>query len=466
LFGPARECCGVFGVAGADDAVQRTFLGLYALQHRGEESCGIASTDGRELVCHHGMGHVNEVLTPDVLEGISNPTAIGHVRYSTTGVSTLTNAQPIVVKYAGGPIAVAHNGNLVNAAALRREYEANGSIFQTTCDSEIIVHLLADPRHMAREDCMLHSLDQLRGSFSLLLLTPDRMIVARDPNAFRPLCLGELAGTYVAASESCALTQIGANYFRDVHPGEAVFIGPDGLESATFCSEDRIRPTHCIFELIYFSRPDSYVFGQGVHETRKRFGRRLAEDHPAEGDVVVPVPDGGNSAAIGYAEQSGIPLDLGLIRNHYVGRTFIQADQARRNAGVEVKLSPVPDVVRGKRVILVEDSIVRGTTSRAKVAQLRDAGAREIHMRITCPPHRFPCYYGIDFQGKRELVAAQHTVDEIRRFLKLDSLCYLSVESMLSCVKPPSENYCVACFTGQYPVEPAEQVHKHALERV
>ena len=461
----AREACGVFGICGVDDAAQKAFLGLFALQHRGEESCGIVTSDRGKLIGHRDMGHVSEVFTPDVLGQLPGRSAIGHVRYSTTGSSQISNAQPLMMDYAAGQIAVAHNGNLVNAAGLRERYEQHGSIFQTTCDSEIIVHLLAKPDHAQRPDCMSHCLDRLRGSFSLLVMTPESVIAARDPNAFRPLCLGRLEDAYVVASETCALEQIGASYWREVNPGEVITISENGFDSHIFADPERIRPSHCIFELIYFARPDSRVFGQNVHTVRKQFGAQLAKEHPVDADVVIPVPDGGNSAAIGYAAESGIPLDFGFIRNHYIGRTFIQADQKRRSAAVEVKISAVPEVVRGKRVVVVEDSIVRGTTSRGKIVQLREAGAREIHMRITCPPHRFPCYYGIDFQAKRELIASYHSIDEIRRFLKLDTLGYLSVEGMLSCVEPPPEHYCVACFTGEYPVAGEGEVSKHALER-
>jgi len=460
----AKEYCGLFGVFGHQDAVQKTFLGLYALQHRGEESCGIATTDGKKILSCRAMGLVSEGLTPDALESVKNPTAIGHVRYSTTGASRIENAQPFVANYANGQIAIAHNGNLVNTAELRREYERHGAVFQTTMDTEVIVHLIAKPSHASREEGFVHCLNHLKGAYSLLILTPDEMVAARDPHGYRPLSLGVVDGAHVVASETCALRQVGAEYIRDVDPGEMIRISKWGMRSHRFVPEGQIRPQHCIFELIYFARPDSSVFGQNVHEVRKKLGAQLAREHPVEADVVIPVPDGGNSAAIGYAQESGIPLDRGFIRNHYIGRTFIQAEQGARASNVAIKLSPLAEVVKGKRVIVVDDSIVRGTTSRAKLAQLRAAGARELHMRVTCPPHCFPCYYGIDFQAEGELIAARHSVDEIRDFLKLDSLGYLSVDGMLDCVRPPRENYCTACFTGKYAIPVKDTVSKDSLE--
>ena len=477
--GRPREACGLFGIYGDEEAAYDTFLGLYSLQHRGEESCGIASTNGTEIVSHREMGLVSDTLTPGVLARLKNRVAIGHVRYSTTGGSRLENAQPFVAGYSGGPIAIAHNGNLVNTAQLRRDYERRGGVFQTTTDTEVIVHVLAKSgrpfdgaqgrsgrlsKGGAAGERFGECLNALKGSYSLLILTPRELIAARDPHGFRPLSLGELKGAYAVASETCALRQVGARYVRDIEPGEMVRITDGDLESHRFAPPSEIRPQHCIFELIYFARPDSMVFGQNVHEVRKKLGAQLAREHPVEADVVVPIPDGGNSAAIGYSRESGIPLDYGFIRNHYIGRTFIQASQAQRSIGVAIKLSPVEEVVRGKRVVVVDDSIVRGTTSRAKLAQLRDAGASELHMRVTCPPHCHPCYYGIDFQAKRELIAARSPLEEIRRFLKLDSLGYLSVDGMLSCVKPPKENYCAACFTGEYAVPPCAEDGKFSLE--
>ena len=462
----ATESCGIFGIFGHDHAVEKTFLGLYALQHRGEESCGIASTDGTTIRSHRAMGLVNDALTPEVLHGLRNRTAIGHVRYSTTGASRIENAQPFVANYSQGPIAVAHNGNLVNASGLRRAYGRHGAVFQTGMDTEVIVHLIAKPSHTRRQEGFIHCLNHLKGSYSLLILTTDELVAARDPYGYRPLSMGEVDGAVVIASETCALNQVGARHVRDVRPGEMIRLSESGVQTHQF-AEERNRPTqHCIFELIYFARPDSVVFGQNVHQVRKRFGVQLAREHPVDTDVVVAVPDGGNSAAVGYAQESGTPLDYGFIRNHYVGRTFIQKDQDRRAAGVAIKLSPLREVIEGKRVIIVDDSIVRGTTSRAKISQLRDAGAKEIHMRVTSPPHAYPCYYGIDFQAKDELVAAERSVEEIRQFLKLDSLGYLSVEGLLGCLRPPAEGYCTACFTGRYAVRPKEEVSKLRLEVV
>ncbi len=460
----ARERCGLFGIFGVPDAVENTFLGLYALQHRGEEGCGVASSDGKHIIYHRQMGLVSEVFSPELIEKLRNPHAIGHNRYSTTGSSISVNLQPLVVSTAKGEMAVAHNGNIVNAAQLRRECESRGSIFQTTMDSEVVVHLMARPGRGDLIESLVDALRELKGAFSLVLLVPNAVIGVRDRLGFRPLCVGEKDGTYVLASETCALDQIGANYLREVEPGEVVVISDDGLKSRRFCDEGEVRPHRCIFELLYFARPDSLVFGQNVHLVRKRFGVKLAEEHPADADVVIPVPDGGNSAALGYAERSGIPFDFGFIRNHYVGRTFILASQTSRDTKVRVKLNPVAEVVRGKRLVVVDDSIVRGTTSKAKIGQLRQAGAKEIHMRITSPPHRFPCYYGIDFQARQELIAAGRSEEEIAKFLGLDSLGYLGVDGLLDCVQPPRDSYCLACFTGDYAEEPPEHLHKLVME--
>ena len=464
MSGEAAESCGLFGIYGHDNAVAIASLGLYALQHRGEESCGIASADGAEIVYHRAMGHVSDALTPEILKKLHNPFAIGHVRYSTTGASRIENAQPFVAGYAGGQIAVAHNGNLINASSLRAEYESHGAIFQTTMDTEVIVHTLADPRLAPPENAFAQAMNRLRGAYSLLILTRDEMIAVRDPHGIRPLSLGRLGGAHVVASETCALKQTGAQYVRDIEPGEMVRCSKWGCKSSRFAPPETILPKHCVFELIYFARPDSLVFGQNVHQARKRLGAALAREHPVEADIVIPVPDSGNSAAVGYARESGIPLDLGFIRNHYIGRTFIQADEVRRSSGVELKLAPVEEVVRGKRVIVVDDSVVRGTTSRRKIAQLREAGAKELHFRVSCPPHRHPCFYGIDFQAKGELIAAQNPVESIRRFLDLDTLAYLSVEGMLACLAPPPEHYCTACFTGDYCETPEDAMNKYRME--
>jgi len=450
-FGP-KECCGLFGCFGCPDAAEKVYYGLYALQHRGEESAGIASTDGENLTGYRGMGLVGDVFNESLLQALHNPAAIGHLRYSTMGSSSIVNAQPMIFTYSAGKVAIAHNGQLTNAGSLRDKFEANGAIFQTTSDTEVIVHLMASPEYAKEPDGILHALQDVRGAFSLLLLTSEEMIGLRDPHGFRPLCLGEIDCGIVLASETCALDHLGGRYIRDIEPGEAVFINKDGVRSVRYCGEGSITPKFCIFELIYFSRPDSRVYGQNVHLFREALGRKLAEEQPAEADIVVSVPEGGNSAAMGFSKQSGIPLERGFIRNHYIGRTFIQPAQTIRVRQVELKLNPVREVVAGKRVIVIDDSIVRGTTSRSRVKLLRQAGAEKVHVRITCPPHRFPCFYGIDFQIKKELIAAQHSVEEIAAFLDADSLGYLSVPGMLSCGASPDEHYCAACFTGGYPV--------------
>lgn len=460
----AKESCGLFGIYGCEDAAERVYYGLYSLQHRGEESAGIASTDGKDILYHKGMGLVNDVIKPPILKSLKNPIAIGHVRYSTVGSSNASNAQPLVVDYYKGKVAVAHNGQLTNAKRLREEFEANGSIFHTTSDTEIIVHLMAKPLNMMQKS-LSPVLSQLRGSFSLLFLTPEEMVGVRDPHGFRPLALGRLNGNYVMASETCALDQVGAEYIRDVNPGEAVYIGKNGIRSEYYCPQRNVKPAFCIFELVYFSRPDSKVYGESVHLFRKKLGAKLVEESPVDADVVISVPEGGNSAAIGYSHASGIPFDRGFIRNHYVGRTFILPEQDRRHRIVELKLNALKETVKGKRVIVIDDSIVRGTTSKSRFGLLRKAGAKEIHARISCPPHRYPCYYGIDFQQKGELIAADHSLEEIRRFLDVDSLSYLSVDGMMSCTTQPKESFCNACFTSRYPI-PVDEETKNLIEIV
>lgn len=445
-----KHGCGIVGVYGCPDAVEKVYLGLYALQHRGEESAGIASTNGKVLQWHKGMGLVGQVFTPEDLKKLRNHATIGHVRYSTVGLSHPLNAQPLVGECSLGQVAIAHNGQLTGATSRKRFLEAQGSLFQTTCDTEIILHLMARPEYNTDLNKLFKSLS---GSFSLLILTPKEMIAVRDPGGFRPLCLGKIEGGFVVASESCALDQVGAEYLREVAPGEIIYINKDGMRAERFAPE---RPSYCIFELIYFSRPDSNLNGQNVHLFRKALGMKLAEEYPAKADIVVPVPEGGNSAAMGYSLASGIPLDRGFIRNHYVGRTFIlpKADSRSRKAGI--KLNAIPEVVRGKRVVVVDDSIVRGTTSKSRFGLLRKAGAKEVHVRISCPPHRHPCYYGIDFQVKEELIAANRSLKEITGYLDVDSLGYLSIEGMLSCTSSPRD-YCIACFTGKYPVPVGEE---------
>lgn len=455
----AKDHCGIFGIYGCEDAVERVYYGLYSLQHRGEESAGIASTDGKDIIFHKGMGLVSDVIKPQILKSLKNPVAIGHVRYSTIGSSNVGNAQPLVVDYYKGKVAVAHNGQLTNAKRLRDDFEANGSIFHTTSDTEVIVHLMAKPLNMMQKSLSI-VLNQLQGAFSLLFLTPEEMVGVRDPNGFRPLALGSLNGSYIFASETCALDQVGAEYIRDVNPGEAVYVGKNGIRSEYYCPRENIKPAFCVFELVYFSRPDSKVYGESVHMFRKRLGAKLAEESPVDADVVISVPEGGNSAAIGYSHAAKIPFDRGFIRNHYVGRTFILPEQDRRHRTVELKLNALKETVEGKRVIVVDDSIVRGTTSRSRFRLLRKAGAKEIHVRISCPPHRHPCYYGIDFQKKGELIAADHTLEEIRQFLNVESLCYLSAEGMMSCTTQPKQNFCNACFTGNYPTPVREETKK------
>ncbi len=448
----AKEHCGLFGIFDCDDAVEKLYYALYSLQHRGEESAGIASSDGTGIKHHKGLGLVNDVFTPQILKRLENPHAIGHVRYSTFGSSDIDNAQPLVVRYSKGEVAIAHNGQLLDASKIREDYELHGSIFHTTSDTEVIVHLMAKPSHVEKPN-LSHMLNSLKGAFCLLFLTNEEMIGVRDPNGVRPLSLGKVNGSYVIASETCALDQISAEFMRDIEPGEVVYINKDGLKSEIYCSARRIHPTNCVFELIYFSRPDSKVFGESVHLFRKQLGIKLAEESPVDADIVIAVPEGGNSAAMGYSAASGIPLERGFIRNHYIGRTFIKPEHGSRKRGVELKLNAVSEVVRGKRVVVVDDSIVRGTTSRSRLGLLRNAGAKEIHVRISCPPHRFPCRYGIDFQIKDELVAASHTLEEIREFLKVESLRYLSVDGMLSCNSSFRNHFCDACFTGGYPLD-------------
>ncbi len=445
-----REECGVFGIFGHPEAANLTYLGLYALQHRGQESAGIAASDGTRLRVSKAMGYVNEAFDGDALSKLPGPAAIGHVRYSTAGESRLLNAQPIVVDSVHGQFAVAHNGNLINAGEVRDALVRDGAIFQTSSDTEVVVHLFARSKTDGPESAIVDAISQLRGAFSFVMLTRDRLIGVRDPHGFRPLAIGRLGDAYVLCSETCALDLIGATYVRDVEPGEVVVVGPHGLRSVK--PYPPARPAQCIFEHVYFSRPDSYVFGESVNEVRTEFGRRLACESGVPADVVVPIPDSGVCAAVGYAEASGLPMRMGLIRNHYVGRTFIQPQQSIRHFGVRVKLNPVRSILEGKRVVLVDDSIVRGTTSRKIVRMVRSAGAREVHMRISCPPTVSPCFYGVDTPRKSELIAATHTLDEIRRYVDADSVAYLSLEGLTGAVRGGRSNYCTSCYTGVYPV--------------
>ena len=446
-----HDQCGLFGIFGHPDAAHLAYMGLYALQHRGQESAGIACADGAKLRLEKGMGLVNDVFTAGRLESLVGDRAIGHVRYSTSGDTVPTNAQPYLIECHRGPIAVGHNGNLTNAAILRQELEAAGSIFQSTSDTEVILHLYARSHRERLEDAIAASLYKVMGAFSLLFLTPEAMVAARDPWGFRPLVLGKLGNATVLASETCALDLIEAEYLRDVEPGEVLVVDAAGIRSfKPFPPE----PTaHCVFEHVYFARPDSLVFGRTVLESRLALGRQLAREQPADADVVCPVPDSGMGAALGFSRESGLPFEWGLIRNHYVGRTFIQPRQGLRSVGVRIKLNPVRHVLEGRRVVLIDDSIVRGTTSRKIVRMVREAGAREVHLRISCPPTTGPCYYGIDTPLKSELIAASHTVDEIRRFVEADSLGYLSHEGLLQAAgDAPGRRHCSACFSGRYPV--------------
>jgi len=446
-----KDECGVFGIYGHSEAPALVRLGLYALQHRGQESAGIATADDERLHLIRAMGQVSEAFDEAELAALSGDNAIGHVRYSTAGGSLIVNAQPILIDCVHGEIALCHNGNLINAAELRADLVGQGHIFQTNSDTEVVLHLYARSQAPTPQDAIVESVAQVRGAFSLLLLTKDNLIAVRDPYGFRPLVVGSLGSSTVVCSETCALDLIGAQYVRDVEPGEVLVIGREGSRSyRPFPPE---TPSHCIFEHVYFARPDSLVFGQSVNEVRTNLGRLLAREAFADADVVVPIPDSGMCAAVGYAEESGLPLRMGLIRNHYVGRTFIAPQQEIRGFKVLIKLNPVRSILKGKRVVLVDDSIVRGTTSRKIVGMVRAAGASEIHMRISCPPTVSPCYYGIDTPRKSELIGANHTVDEIRDFVKSDTLTYLSLDGLREAVGSRSGDYCTSCYTGDYPVE-------------
>ncbi|MHC4509893.1 MAG: amidophosphoribosyltransferase [Planctomycetota bacterium] len=463
-----KENCGLFGIFGDPEAVQKVYFGLHSLQHRGQESAGIASADGESIRCYTGMGTVRRVFRggQDVLEKLANPIAIGHVRYSTTGASRAANSQPLLAEYSRGQVAVAHNGNLINAGRLRDEYEAFGSIFKSTSDTEVIIHLLAKPTHVSRPDSLGHVLNHLQGAYSLLFLFADRIEAARDPHGIRPLCIGRTEnGAFVVASETCALDAVGAQFVREVEPGEIVRLDKEGLHSRFFVIPGTVTPAHCIFEHVYFAKQNSTFFGENVHELRKKLGRQLAVEHPVDADVVIPVPDSGTSAAVGYAEHSGIPFDMGLVRSHYVGRTFISPDQRSRELEVKLKLAVVNEVVQGKRIVVVDDSIVRGTTTRGKIRTLRQAGAKEIHMRVSCPPIRFPCFYGVDFPTKEELLANNRDLDQIKEFLEVDSVGYVSLEGILSCATLPANHYCTACWSGDYRIPIDVVGNKSTLER-
>jgi amidophosphoribosyltransferase len=452
-----REECGVVAIYGHPESSKLAYLSLYALQHRGQESAGIAASNGEKVHLHKAMGLVSDIFSADALARLPGSIAIGHTRYSTTGDSALLNAQPIMVECNKGRIALAHNGNIINALEVRAQLEHAGSIFQTTSDTEVIVHLIARSKEQALPDAMADSLRRMEGAFSLVMLTPDRIFAARDPRGFRPLVMGRIPGqaahradTIVFASETCAFDLIGAVYEREVKPGELVIVGPEGVHSRFYASQQ--PQSSCIFEHVYFSRPDSMVFGRAVQQTRDAMGRQLALESPVVADIVVPVPDSGVTAAMGFSHESGIPLQFGLIRNHYVGRTFIEPEQRVRDFGVKLKLNPVRHVLEGKRVVLIDDSIVRGTTSKKIVRMVRDAGAKEVHMRISCPPTISPCYYGVDTPSKNQLIAANKSVDEIREYIGADSLAYLSLEGLRRAAGEGDDKfYCTACYTGKYP---------------
>ncbi len=444
--------CGIFGVFGHPESSKITYLGLYALQHRGQESAGIVSCCEGRLHRHRDMGMVHDVFSERTLAGVPGDSSIGHVRYSTSGSTVLKNAQPIRVDYSRGPLAVAHNGNLINAKPLRAELEETGSIFQSTSDSEVIVHLVARSKADKLEVALCEALRKVEGSYALLALNSDRMIAARDPHGFRPLCLGKLKGAYVVASESCAFDIVDAEFIREIEPGEMVVIDRSGVHSLQVGGHKPERLGMCIFELIYFSRPDSIVFGRDVERVRQQMGAMLYREAPADADLVIPVPDSSNAAALGYAHESGIPFEMGLIRNHYVGRTFIEPSQSIRDFGAKLKYNPIKTALRGKRIVVVDDSIVRGTTSRKIVKMIKEAGASEIHTRISSPPITHSCYYGIDTPTREELIGASHSVEQIRDYLQVDSLHYLSPKGLVEAAAGEAGEFCLACFTGNYPI--------------
>ena len=448
--------CGIFGIDNSDDAANLTYLGLYALQHRGQESAGIVSWDGAQLHLERGMGHVSDIFREKVIARMPGRRAIGHTRYSTAGSSVMANAQPIVVKTSMGPVGIVHNGNLVNPNEIRDRLEADGSIFQTTSDTEVILHLMARNPRLDIVESFMVALNEIRGAYSVLLVTQDALIAARDPNGFRPLVMGDLDGQPCFASESCAFDLLGAQKRRELEPGEVVVSRNGQIE--TYHLPQRVEPTRCIFEHVYFARPDSKVFGDSVAQARLRMGARLAREAPTPADIVCPVPDSGLYSAMGYSRESGLPMEFGLTRNHYVGRTFIEPKQSIRNFGVKIKLNPVKELLEGRRVVLVDDSIVRGTTSRKIVRMVREGGAAEVHVRISAPPTQWPCHYGIDTPSRGELIAARHSVEEIREFIEADSLAYLSRDGMLASVSGPRDSYCTACWTGDYrvPLSPSD----------
>ncbi len=462
-----RESCGIFAISDHPEAAKMTYFGLYALQHRGQESSGIAVEKENGIVSHKGMGLVPDVFDPTHLELLEGRSAIGHVRYSTTGSSILTNAQPFVVRHRKKSYAVAHNGNIVNAYELKRELEEAGSIFQTTMDTEILLHLFVKNLSLGFEQSLIATVSRMKGAFSFAMLTGKGEIIGiKDPNGFRPLCLGRLNGSYVLASETCALDLVQAEFVRELDPGEIVIINGSDIKSLHVKTPaDR---SFCIFEFIYFARPDSTFFGKNVYQIRKAHGRRLAQESHVEADLVMPFPDSGTYSALGYAEASGLPFEMAMIRNHYVGRTFIQPTQSMRDFGVRVKLNPVKELLKGKDIVIIEDSIIRGTTVKTRVKALRELGVNKVHMRVSGPPHRFPCHYGIDFSTRGELIAANYSIKDMTELLGLDSLYYLSLDGLLEStgVASPEKCFCKACFDGCYPVTFDDNIRKNCLEAI
>ena len=468
-----RDECGVVAIYANPEAEKLAYLGLHAVQHRGQESAGIVTSNGMTLNMHKSMGLVTDIFNEEQLSRLHGTLAIGHTRYSTAGDSSLLNAQPILVQSNKGMMALAHNGNLVNAPEIRSRMESQGSIFQTSSDTEVIVHLIALSKEQTLPEAMADALRRVEGAFSLVMISPDRIFAARDPRGFRPLAMGRIPAlpgekqdTVVFASETCAFDLIGATYVREVKPGELIVVGPEGITSRFYATP--LAQSSCIFEHVYFSRPDSRVFGRAVQESREELGRQMAREAPSDADIVVPVPDSGVTAAMGYAAESGIPLRFGLIRNHYIGRTFIEPRQSVRDFGVKLKLNPVRSLLEGKRVVLIDDSIVRGTTSRKIVRMIRSAGAREVHMRISCPPTISPCFYGVDTPSKKELIGANKSIEEIREFIGADSLSYLSLEGLKkACGDGEKTTYCTACYTGKYPTNwvDVEEIHPMAVSK-
>ena len=458
-----HDNCGVFGIFGNSRAAKLTYFGLYALQHRGQESAGIVTSDRGIIHMHKGMGEVSEVFADEkTLSRLSGNMAIGHTRYSTTGASSLINIQPFLITNRSRHLAIAHNGNLTNSLELRQKLDAKGSIFQTTSDTEVIVHLAARSRKRRRIDRICDALTTVKGAFSLTLLTEDSIVAARDSHGFHPLALGRFRKSWVVASETCAFDIIGARYVRDIEPGEVLEISAAGLRS--HYPMKKTKHAFCIFEYIYFSRPDSIVFGENVDKIRRRLGRQLAIEHPVDADIVIGIPDSANTATLGFAEESGIRFEIGLIRNHYVGRTFIDPHQSIRDLDVKVKFNPVKGVLKGRKVVVVDDSIVRGTTSRKLVKLIREAGAKEVHVRISSPPIVSPCFYGIDMPTRKELIASHRSVAKIEKYLEADSLRYLSLEGMLSMASLPKTDFCASCFSGRYPIKPPAINGKHRLK--